>query len=111
MVKLHDMTSPDKTKLINAGVLAGFALALSGFVVDSNLFPSLGYMLLGLIFVIYNQELATERFRIDKETKSELLKKYLYSQETIGRNRFVIRLVGLGFLVGGSVSLFASLSL
>ena len=105
------MKSPEKTKLINAGLWAGFALALSGFVTDNNTFPSVGYVLLGLLFIIFNREIATERYRIDKETRNEFLKKYLYSQETIGRNRFVILLVGLGFLVGGSISVFVSLTL
>ncbi len=105
-----NMKLADKQKFINAGILVSFMFMLSGLITDSDFIPSVGLVSVGLLFVFFKREMAMERYRIDKDTKNEFLKKYLYAKETVGRNRIVIFIVGLSFLIGGGISIFAALS-
>lgn len=98
-----------KTKWINLGILLSFVLFLAGSLLDIKLLKPLGFLALGIIFTIFHREIAAERFRIDKETKNEFLKKYVFASETVERNSFVVLMGGVISLVAGGLMTAAML--
>jgi hypothetical protein len=94
---------PQREKYINAGILLSFAFIFVGMFAEMDHLTPIGFLLAGAILVVFSRDVALQRYRIDKETKNEFLKSYLFASETVERNRFVVLVVGAGLLIAGLV--------
>lgn len=91
-------------------VLLSFGLLFISVFLEVQILNPIGFLLLGLLFVLFHRDIATERFNIDKNTKNKFLAKYLFANETKDRNSGIVLIVGVCFLVVGCLSMLAILS-
>jgi hypothetical protein len=95
------MIQDNKSKIYKTLLIVGFLSIMIDFAIEAGPLKGFGLLLLGVTFLFFNKEIGTDRYVIDKQTKSDLLKNTLFKSESISLNRVVVIIVGGGFLIGG----------
>lgn len=93
------MNSSKKIKAIYIAVALSFVLILLDLFVEIESLTSLGFLILGVLLIVFNRDLAAERSRIASETKSDFIKKWHYTGATYLRNRYLVLIAGVIFLM------------